>query len=238
MSLASKAKSKSATKPEEKSNMGLWLIVGGVLLVALVVLVLFLNNRSTTPTATSNLLEGIPADWVDGARLGSPDAPVVISLYEDFLCPACQQWSASVKPQLVEDFVKTGQVRLEFNQFPLQQHNPGAIMASQASLCAADQNMFWPYHDRVFAAAASRGQAGTTFEELMKIAGTVGLDEAAMRSCVTNLEHQGTVVESLNRVQQLGLNSTPSILVNGQLMSDPFNYNMLIAAIGPAESVE
>lgn len=236
MSLASKAKVKS-TKPEEKSNMGLWLIIGGIVLVGLVVLVLFLNNRSTaTPTASA--LDGIPAEWIDGANLGSPDAPVVISMYEDFLCPACQQWTAQVKPQLLENFVKTGQVRFEFNQFPLQQHNPGAIMAAQASLCAADQNQFWPYHDEVFAQAASRGQAGTTFEALMTIAADLGLDEAAMRSCVTNLTHQSTVVESLNRVQQLGLNSTPSILVNGQLMADPFNYNALAAAIGPAEAAE
>ncbi|MGL4649879.1 MAG: DsbA family protein [Caldilineaceae bacterium] len=232
MSLASKAKTKSS-KPEEKSNVGLWLIVGGVVLVALVVLVLFLNNRQTTPTATA--LADVPAEWIDGDKLGSPDAPVVISMYEDFLCPACQQWTAQVKPQLVEQFVKTGQVRLEFNQFPLQQHNPGAIMASQASLCAADQNLFWPYHDRVFQAAASRGQAGTTFEALLGDAGEVGLDEEAMRSCMTNLTHQQTVVDSMNRVAQLGLSSTPSILINDQLMANPFNYNELVAAIGTTE---
>lgn len=235
MSLASKAKTKSA-KPAQKSNVGLWLIVGGVLLVALVVLVLFLNNRQTTPAASATLTD-IPAEWIDGTKLGSPDAPVVIWAYEDFLCPACQQWTAQVKPQLVEDYVKTGKVRLEFNQFPLQQHNPGAIMAAQASECAADQDLFWPYHDRVFQGASSRGQAGTTFESLLGYAGDAGLDEEAMRTCMTNLTHQTTVVESLNRASQLGLSSTPSILVDGQLMPNPFNYNELAAAIeaGAAE---
>jgi len=231
MSLASKAKVKGS-KTAEKSNVGIWLIVGGALLVALVILVLILNNRQTT--APSTTLNEIPAEWIDGTRLGSPDAPVVISMYEDFLCPACQQWTATVKPQLVEDYVKTGKARLEFNQFPLQQHNPGAIMAAQASLCAADQNQFWPYHDRVFQAASSRGQAGTTFEALVSYAGELGLDEGALRTCMTNLVHQNTVADSLTRVQQLGLSSTPSILVNGQLQTAPFNYNALAAAIDAA----
>ena len=149
-------------------------------------------------------------------------------------CPACQQWTATVKPQLVEDYVKTGKVRLEFNQFPLQQHNPGAIMSAQASLCAAEQNKFWTYHDRLFQAASTRGQAGTTFEALVGYASELGLDEAALSTCMTNLVHQNTVAESLTRVEQLGLSSTPSILVNGQLQATPFNYNSLTAAIEAA----
>lgn len=230
MSIASKAKAKGA-KPEQKSsNAMIWLIVGGVLLVALVIAMLIFNNRTSNVSSTT--YSSMPAEWIDRTSLGDPNAPVVIDMYEDFLCPACQQWTAQVKPQLVEDFVKTGMVRLQFNQFPLQQHNPGAIMASQASECAADQGLFWPYHDRVFQGAASRGQAGTTFEALMGYARDLGIDEPAMRTCMSSLVHQQTVVDSLNRVAQLGLNSTPSILVNGQLMAQPFDYNALVAAIG------
>jgi protein-disulfide isomerase len=233
MSIASKAKPKN-NKPEQKSNATLWLIVGGVVLVALVVALLFLNNQGSAAPVTPI---DVPAEWIDGTKLGSPDAPVVVSLYEDFLCPACQQWTAQVKPQVIENFVKSGAVRLEFNNFPLQQHNPGAIMASQASLCAADQNLFWPYHDRVFANAANRGQAGTTFEALVAAAGEVGLDQQALRACMTNLEHQQTIVDGLTEIQQLGLSSTPSILVNGQLQANPFNVNELFAAIEAAGGV-
>lgn len=227
MTTASKLKAKNA-KAQSSSSAGIWLVGGAILLLALVVLVLVLNQRSgVTPVAAPD----VPAEWVSAKSLGNPDAAVTVQMWEDFLCPACQQWTSAVKPTLYDEYVKTGLVRLEFHQFPLQQHAPGAQMAAQASECAADQNQFWPFHDRVFQMASQRGQAGVTYDALLGYAGEVGLDTTQLKSCVDNLTHQSNVVASVTQAQQLGLNSTPSILVNGQLVENPFNYNQLKAAI-------
>lgn len=227
MTVAGKSKSKSAK--QSSSSTGIWLIVGGVVLLALVALVLWLNNRSAGPASVA--APDVPAEWINGATIGNPEAVVVLQAWEDFLCPSCQQWTSQVKPTFFDEYVKSGKVRMEFHQFPLQQHNPGAIMAAQASLCAADQNQFWPYHDRIFQAAAQRGQAGTTFDALISYAGELGIDENAMRTCMNNLTYQNDVVTSLTTAQQMGLTSTPSILVGGKLIASPFNYNELKAEI-------
>jgi hypothetical protein len=42
------------------------------------------------------------------------------------------------------------------------------------------------------------------------------------------------MAQSLTEAQQLCLGSTPSILVNGQLVAEPFNYNALVAAVEAA----
>jgi protein-disulfide isomerase len=107
-------------------------------------------------------------------------------------------------------------------------------MSSQASLCAADQNMFWPYHDRLFQAASTRGQAGVEIGQLTTFAREVGMDEARFSQCMNNQEHMPTMVASLGEAQQLQLNSTPSILVNGKLIANPFDYNSLMAEIEAA----
>lgn len=227
MTTATKAKSRK----KQNGSAGIWLIIGAVLLLGLVVLLLWLNNR---PTVTTFAAPDVPAEWIDGKTLGSPDAPVVVQMWEDFLCPACQQFADTIKPQLVDDFVKSGGVRLEFHQFPLQQHAPGALMAANATECAADQNMFWPYHDRVFQAATQRGQAGLVFDELVKYTGETGLDQSQFRTCMNNLRFNNEVAQSLTQAQQLGLNSTPSVLVNGALVENPFNYNALTAQINAA----
>lgn len=241
--MTSSTKPKSATpakgraparKTSSSSNVGLWIVGGAVLLVVLVVALLWMNQRGTTTGTATAAAPDVPAEWINGATIGDPAAPVVIQAWEDFLCPACQQWTSAVEPQLFADYVKTGKVRLEFHQFPLQQHAPGAQMSSQASLCAADQNVFWPYHDRLFQAASTRGQAGVEIGQLTTFASEVGMDEAAFSQCMNNQTHMQTMVQSLGEAQQLGLSSTPSILVNGQLIADPFNYNSLIAAIDAA----
>lgn len=231
---ATPAKARSARKSASDSNVGLWIVGGAVLLVVLVVALLWMNQRETT---TAVAAPDVPAEWVNGNVLGDPNAPVVIQAWEDFLCPACQQWTSTVEPQLFNEFVKTGKARLEFRQFPLQQHAPGAQMSAQASLCAVDQNMFWPYHDRLFQAASTRGQAGVEIGQLTAYAREVGLDEARFTQCMNNQEKLQPISQELTQAQQLGLNSTPSILVNGKLIANPFDYNALrseIAAATPA----
>ncbi len=224
---ATKAKPASA-KRKEQSSIGLWLVGGAVLILAIVVVILIVNqNQGTTPVAAPE----VATEWVQGTTMGNPAAAVTIQMWEDFLCPACQQWTAQVKPQLMEEFVKPGLVRVEFHQFPLNQHAPGAQMGAQASLCAADQNQFWPYHDQLFRAASTRGQAGMTYDAMLQYAADLGLNLTAFTQCVNALTHQNDVVESLNQATQLNLSSTPSILINGKLMPSPFNYNELKAEI-------
>ena len=88
-----------------------------------------------------------------------------------------------------------------------------------------------------------------TFMQLIIISGLSGsgksialnMLEDADYYCVDNMPSQllQQLVDQLaQQAQQLGLNSTPSILVNGKLMANPFDYNALsdeIAAAAPAD---
>lgn len=225
------AKPKPKSK-KQSSSAGIWIVIGAVLLLGLVVLLLWLNNR---PAATAAVTQpDVPAEWISGKSMGDPNAPVVVQMWEDFLCPACQQFVSTIKPQLINDFVKPGTARIEFHQFPLSQHAPGSMMAANAAECAADQNSFWPYSDTLFTNAEQRGQAGLVYDQLVTYAGTVGLDTAKFSTCMNNLQFNNDIAASLTQAQQLGLNSTPSILVNGTLVAEPFDYNALAAQINAA----
>lgn len=210
------------------SNIGLWLIGASVAIVALVVAIIIFNeNRArSAPVAQPD----VPAEWINRNVVGSPDAPVVVQLWEDFLCPSCQSFAATIKPQLFENYVKTGQVRVEYHYFPLGQHEPGATMTALAAECAADQGMFWPYHDRVFQMARSGQQSATEFEDLVSYAGGMGMDEAGFRSCLSGQEHRDTVSGSLAQAQQLQLQFTPSVIVGGTLLQD-YSFPSLQAEI-------
>ncbi len=50
-----------------------------------------------------------------GAALGSPKAPVTLVEYADLQCPYCAQWARDTMPTLVEDYVKTGKLRIVFH---------------------------------------------------------------------------------------------------------------------------
>src|SRR5690606_2631515 len=125
--------------------------------------------------------------------------------------------------RLMEDYIEQGTVRLEFRHFPLQIHAPGAEMAAMASECAADQGAFWPYHDRLFQ-AQSTGQAGYTIDRLVQYADELDLDSQQLLQCMSGLQHQTDVTESVNQAVSMGLNATPSVLINGVRLEDPYNY--------------
>src|SRR3954453_9265387 len=65
----------------------------------------------------------LPLDVVRNYKeSGSPTAKVTCEIYSDYQCPSCAAAFASSVPQLVNEYVKTGKVRLIHRDFPLPQH--------------------------------------------------------------------------------------------------------------------
>lgn len=224
-------KKKNAKIGTARANIGLWLIGASVAIVAIVVTIIVLNEQRTVSAPVAQ--PDVPIDWINRTSLGSPDAPVVVQLWEDFLCPACQTFSRTVKPQIVEEYVQTGKVRLVFNHFPLQQHAPGSFLTALAAECAADQNLFWPYHDKAFQVISVEQQRGATYEKLTEFARASGLNVNDFQACMTAQRHQPAINASLAQAGQLGLRFTPSIIVDGQLLENS-SYPSIKAAIDTA----
>ena len=107
---------------------------------------------------------------------------------------------------------------------------PGATMSALAAECAADQGLFWPYHDRVFQMARSGQQGATQFDDLVGYAAGMGMDEGRFRTCLSGQEHRDTVSSSLVQAQQLQLQFTPSVIVGDTLLQD-YSFPSLSAEI-------
>ena len=208
-----------------------WLIGAGILFALIILFAVTINSTGGGGTLSTVEAPDVPPEWIDGRVLGNPEAKVTVEAWEDFLCPACGQWNQSIEPQLFEEFIKTGQVKLSFHHFPLQAHSPGAQFGAMASECAADQGAFWPYHNRLFAVAAGSGQAGFQVDRLIRYAADLELDDGRFRECITTQEHRAEIDMSVTQAIDKKLASTPSILVNDQLLSDPFSYDELKAEI-------
>ena len=89
--------------------------------------------------------------------LGDPDAPVTLVEFSDYLCPFCGRHFAQTTPQLIDQYVRTGQVNLVFHDFPLVELHPTAPSGHAAALCVSEQGaaLFWEYHDALFARQAA-----------------------------------------------------------------------------------
>lgn len=147
---------------------------------------------------------------------GNPKAPVTIVEFSDFQCPFCSR----AIPTLTRIKQEYGpeKVRIVFRDMPLPAH-PRAVPSALAAHCANEQGKFWEYHDVLF-----NNQAKLEDEDLKKYAKDLNLDAAKFEECYTSKRHEGILKKSSDEAQNLGIQATPSFVINGALLqgAQPF----------------
>ena len=172
--------------------------------------------------AGSAALASVPPEYVNGLSLGAKDAPLVMDMYEDFQCEFCLRYSAEDEPTLIEEYVKTGKVRMVFRNLPILGRE--SVDAAKSGYCAGQQNKFWPFASRLFAVQAEAGQfererldvGRFTQANLRGHAQAVGLDMAKYDACLGSPEAATAIADDNRAASHLGLRSTPSFIFNGR----------------------
>src|SRR5262245_2999549 len=138
---------------------------------------------------------------------GSKTAKVTMVEISDYHCPYCRRHMQQTQPQLDAEYIATGKLQYVFVDYPIEQLHPEAYKAHEAANCAGDQGKYWEMHNQLF---ASPTRAVT---ELEKQASGLGLDAAKFKACLEGGKYAKPVRESVARMQELGIDSTPTFLV-------------------------
>ncbi len=148
-----------------------------------------------------------------GPPLGDEHAPITLVEYSDFTCPFCQ----SFRPVL-EAFVAAhpGKVKLYFKPFPIESH-PNALDAAIAGEWGRKQGAFWKLHDALF------GLPGHGPDAMASAADELGLDASDLRDAVTSRRFEQQVRTSQAEASLAGVHATPTLFMNGRLLSLPAN---------------
>ena len=155
--------------------------------------------------------------------IGNPKAKVTIVEFSDFQCPFCLR----VAPTLKKIRAAYGdKVRVVWKDFPLTQIHPQAFKAGEAGQCAAEQGKFWEYHDQLF-----ENQQALLPDDLKKYAAAVGLDTGRFNSCLDTSKRAEVVRDGVAQGTRLGINSTPTVFVNGRRVDGAQPYEVFAAAI-------
>jgi protein-disulfide isomerase len=143
--------------------------------------------------------------------IGNPSAPVTIVEFTDFECPSC----AKTQPILEEIAKEYGErVRLVMRDFPLNQH-PNAIKAAEAAEAAREQGKYWEYIALLF-----KNQSALNVEKLREYASQVGLDRKKFDEDLDSGKYADRVQLDLIEGNRLGVNSTPTVFINGRRIKE------------------
>lgn len=209
------------------------LVTAAAILVGAVLVALALPRGSSGDAELRIPPTSYEAGLAAGDVLGSADAPVVMQLYSDFQCPACERFVTMQLPALVQEFVRPGILRIEARDIAFLGGGSfdESLELATGAACAAQQDRYWPFHDLVFwnQGRENRGDHDAGF--IRRVAAEAGLDLAAFEACVAGDEERQAVRTATSAALAAGIGSTPTLLVNGQKVVGVPDYAQLAALI-------
>lgn len=205
-------------------------VVAGLVLVA--ALVLLSGGLGNDAAAVSEPDSPAPAEELrQGRTLVAPGASpsVVVEVFEDVQCPHCQTFTERVEPLLIAKHVASGTASFTYNDYVIFGEKS---LDAAVAMRAADQlgDAFWDYHHVLFHNAPD-GSFSRTW--LADIAEVVGLDRDAFEQLLDDEDLVTAVGEDVARGAAYGVSSTPSVVINGELLGNP-SWDELDAAIEAA----
>ncbi len=152
----------------------------------------------------------------DGSpRLGPANAPVQLTVYEDFQCPFCARLAPNLKVFLKRYPKK---VSLVYKHLPLDIHDHAKI-AAEASMAAAAQGKFWEMHDILF-----QNQQALARPQLEQYAQRLGLDMERFQADLDRNAYQALINRDAADARRAGVTGTPTLFINGRKYKGPPGY--------------
>lgn len=208
---------REAREAERKRRRNItYAVIAGIVAIIIVGVVVIINQPQDAPIPSSvEALAGIPQTVDDNGFpvLGDPNAPVEVTEYSSFSCPACGNWHDDNWDRMLEE-IRAGVV--SFTYIPLQTGAiPNAAGASRYALCAGEQGQFWEFHEALFSWQRNFGNRAFTQQRLDTGVENFGFEVGEFNSC----RNSSATSQLINLANQLAVSnnatSTPTFRVQG-----------------------
>jgi len=195
------------------------IVAGGLVAVAAIAGGVYFGTRpapaGAAPVAASavapdkaSILNVQPTDHVEG----DPKAPITLIEYASFTCPHCAHFNTIELPVIKKKWIDTGKVKLVYRDFPLDE--VAAKVAQLANCTSSDK--YFPVIDMIFRGQGNWAVASDPIAELSKSLRIAGMGENEVKACLANSAGADAVVASYRNAEAVGVNSTPTLFINGE----------------------
>jgi protein-disulfide isomerase len=188
----------------------------------------FLMFRSAQPQSPTT---PTPA----GGSVATSKGVVTIDEYGDYQCPPCGALHPIIKTLKGE---YGDRIQFAFHHFPLTQLHSHALEASYAAAAAGLQGKFWEMHNMLYEKQSEWSEVGDFRPIVLEFARKIGLDLPRFTRDIDGIQVVTIVSEDMQRGALLGVNGTPTVFINSQLIhSDNFSAEGLRKEINRRLSV-
>ncbi|MEY3470711.1 MAG: hypothetical protein RLZZ223_61 [Candidatus Parcubacteria bacterium] len=152
--------------------------------------------------------------------LGNKNAKVTLVEYSDFQCPACKSYESIIK-QLLDSY-SPDDLRIVYRHFPLRSIHPNADLAAQAAEAAGEEGKFWEMKDLLFEKQSEWAKEKDPRGLFGAYAKAIGLDVAEFdEDLKSDDDSKERVEKDYQSGVAIGVNSTPTFILNGVIIKNP-----------------
>jgi protein-disulfide isomerase len=193
--------------------------------------------NKTTATVTA-MIGGIPQK---GNVIGNPNAPVTLQYFGDLECPICKDFTLGALPAIIQKWVRTGKVKIEYRSLETATREPEVFKTQQvAALAAGKQSKMWNYLETFYHEQGEESSGYVTESYLQGLAQQVpGLNLTKWTNDRADAALLNQVATDAQAANNAGFTGTPSFLI-GKTGGTPlkFEYSSLTDPTSFNEAIE
>jgi protein-disulfide isomerase len=162
----------------------------------------------TGPAAVNAIFKGIPQQ---GDTLGDPAAPVSLLVFEDPQCPFCDEWSLETLPTVVDEFVRTGKIKLVYRGIEII--GPQSIVGLRAIVGAGSQNKLWNLNEALYANQGKENGGWLTSQLIVALARDLGLNTTKLITAANSVAVTNALEAALKQATAQKVKGTPTFVI-------------------------
>jgi len=167
------------------------------------------SNDAPPPTAdAASIVAGIPES---NGVLGDPDAPVTVTEYVDLQCPICAEAARQTLPALINDYVKTGKVKLQARTLSFL--GPDSVRAAKVAAGAQEQGRLWAFLETFYTSQGTENSGYVTDDFLRDVAKAAGVDADKALAFADTPQAQEALDRANGDAASIKADSTPTFTI-------------------------
>lgn len=241
------AQEEAARRAATRRRVFMW--VGGIVIIGLVAAIVWAVLQATggddesASNGSGELV--VPANVQDEVSIavGEPDAPVTVSIYFDYICPACGAFEEANSAEL-DRMVEEGEANVELRPISfLDSTSQGTEFSTRAAnalatVTAESPEHVWAFHQGMFANQPQEGTGGLNDGQIAEIAREAGVPDE-VTDMFEDRTYEPWVADVTEKAFDSGVEGTPTILIDGETFTgDPYTTGPLSEAVSAAADSE
>lgn len=168
--------------------------------------------------------------------IGNPDAPVTIAYWYDFQCPFCRRVEENVMSQLINDYVKTGKVKIVYKDYQFLGEDSQTAGLAERAVWEAAPDKFYQWHKAMYDKQDDENAGWGNKADILALTASLGIDAARVEQLMTTkaAEYQKAMDADKAEGSAFGITGTPSVIIGKKVIQGAQPFAAFKAAIDEA----